>query len=48
MNSQMKKHRVRPGRVWTAGASIPMESGCVPLLVWMCLPIWKLSKLHTV
>ena len=37
-------HRVRSGRVLSAGASVPVELGCVTLLVWMCLPTWKFSE----
>lgn len=33
--------RMRSGRV-------PVELGWDTLLVWMCLPSWKLSELHTI
>ena len=29
-------HRKRSGRVLSSGASVPLELGCVTLLVWMC------------
>ena len=40
-------HRARSGRVLSAGASVPLELGCVTLPVWLCSPTWKLSEPHT-
>lgn len=37
-------HRVRPGMVPSAGASVTTKLGCA---VWMCLPTLKLSELQS-
>lgn len=39
-------HRVRTGRVPSAGASVPVDLGHVTLRVWMCSSTWKLSRPH--
>lgn len=46
-DSDEEIHRARAGRVPSAGASVPVQLGGVPLLVWMCSPTWKLSELGT-
>ena len=40
--------RAMSGRVLHAGASVPMELGCVTLLLWVCSPTWKLSEPQTI
>ena len=37
-------YKVRSGRVPSAGASVPVELGCIPLPVWVCPPTQKLSE----
>ena len=39
-------HRGKSGRVPSAGASVPVELGCITLPVWMCSLTWKLSESH--
>lgn len=34
-------HKTKCGRVLSAGVSVPVELGCVTLLVWMRWPAWK-------
>ena len=36
--------RARSGSVPSTGAAGPLKSGCISLLVWMCLPAWKPSE----
>lgn len=40
-------HRVRSGRVLSAGDSVPVELGCTALQVWICSPTWKLPEPYT-
>ena len=37
MNSQMKRHLVRSGRVSSAKASVSVELGCIPLPARGCV-----------
>ena len=48
MNNHEEIHRARSGRVLSSGTSVPVELGCITLLVWRCSPTWKLSEPHCI
>lgn len=41
-------HRARSEKVPSAGASVPMELGCITLPLCINSPIWKPSEPHTI
>lgn len=43
---ELNMQRAKSGRILSSGASVPVELGCIILLMWMHPPTWKLSKPH--